>query len=230
MNSRPSLIAGALLAMALVAGAPIVGPLRAHAAGDAAATPREYVEDHCAACHGADGNSAIAQYPKLAGQTAAYLSAQLKAFRSGERKSTTMAPFAAKLTDAQIAALADFFADQPVKPDTAADDELARQGERVFFSGGRGIPACSACHSAGGRGPTGMMGGGGMMGGMMGGMGMMRSTAAVPNLSGQHAAYLTAQLDAFADGSRTGTVMNTIAPTLSEQERKAVAAYLSGLH
>jgi len=229
MHIRRTLAVRALLTIVFVVVAPVAGTLRAHAASDSQATVREFAEGHCAACHGADGNSTIAQYPKLAGQTAAYLIAQLKAFRDGQRKSQFMAPVVKGLTDAQIAALADFYADQPVKPDKVTNEALARQGERIFFAPGRGVPACSACHSAAGRAPTGMMGGRGMMGGggMMGGM--TRNTAAVPNLDGQHAAYLTAQLAAFANGSRSGTVMNTIAATLSEEDRESLAQYLSGL-
>src|SRR5689334_1219339 len=41
----------------------------------------------CAACHGADGNSSDAQYPRLAGQHERYIAKQLKAFKSGDRES-----------------------------------------------------------------------------------------------------------------------------------------------
>jgi cytochrome c553 len=68
------------------------------------------------------------------------------------------------------------------------------------------------------------------MGGMMGGrMGTMGNTAAVPNLNGQHAAYIVQQLDALASGARRGTVMGPIASAWREQDRRAVAEYLSGL-
>ena len=39
----------------------------------------------CAGCHGSDGNSAIADYPKLSGQHATYLESTLKAYRDGAR-------------------------------------------------------------------------------------------------------------------------------------------------
>ena len=35
----------------------------------------------CGACHGADGNSTIPQYPILAGQTARYIYLQLRDFK-----------------------------------------------------------------------------------------------------------------------------------------------------
>ena len=49
----------------------------------------------CATCHGADGNSAIAMNPKLAGQNASYLVKQLNDYKSGARVNATMAAMAA---------------------------------------------------------------------------------------------------------------------------------------
>ncbi len=71
-----------------------------------------------------------------------------------------------------------------------------------------------------------MMGHMGMMGhGMMGGMMM----PPVPKLNGQRAAYLIEQLDRFADGRRQSMIMNRVAGSLSDTDRKAVAEFLSGL-
>lgn len=66
----------------------------------------------CAACHGADGNSAIPTNPKLAGQYESYLVHALKAYRSGDRQNAIMSGFAAALTDQQIADLAAYFSSQ----------------------------------------------------------------------------------------------------------------------
>jgi cytochrome c553 len=67
----------------------------------------------CASCHGATGAGLPAQYPRLAGQYADYTEAQLKAFRSGERANDPakmMRTIAAKMSDADIAAVADYIA------------------------------------------------------------------------------------------------------------------------
>ena len=82
----------------------------AGAAGDAAAG--KAASATCSACHGANGVSAIASYPNLAGQKEAYLLAQLKAFKSGERKGASaaiMAPMAAGLTDQAMMDLAAYY-------------------------------------------------------------------------------------------------------------------------
>lgn len=64
----------------------------------------------CAACHGAEGVSAIPNYPNLAGQKEAYLAKQLNDFKSGARKDPVMAPMAMPLSDADIANLSAYFA------------------------------------------------------------------------------------------------------------------------
>lgn len=67
----------------------------------------------CAGCHGANGAGLPSQYPRLAGQYAEYTEAQLKAFRSGERANDAnkmMRIIAAKMSDAEIRAVADYVA------------------------------------------------------------------------------------------------------------------------
>lgn len=67
----------------------------------------------CAGCHGPAGSGMPAQYPRLAGQFAAYTEAQLVAFRAGSRANdpeSMMRAIAAKLSDAEIKAVADYAA------------------------------------------------------------------------------------------------------------------------
>jgi len=69
----------------------------------------------CQACHGLDGLSKVPDAPNLAGQTEPYLVAQLRAFRSGERKNEAMSVVAASLSDGDIDNLAAYFAAIEVK-------------------------------------------------------------------------------------------------------------------
>jgi cytochrome c553 len=65
----------------------------------------------CAGCHGPSGAGIPAQYPRLAGQHADYVQAQLVAFRSGTRRNNpAMSAIAAKLNDREVQALADYVA------------------------------------------------------------------------------------------------------------------------
>jgi len=81
-----------------------------HAAGNAGAGQGKSAI--CSACHGANGVATISNYPNLAGQKADYIVAQLKAFKSGERKgaqSAIMAPMAANLSEQDMLDLAAYF-------------------------------------------------------------------------------------------------------------------------
>ena len=64
----------------------------------------------CAACHGANGISAIPTYPNLAGQKEAYIVAQLKAFKSGARDNAIMKPMATMLTEEDMKNVAAYYA------------------------------------------------------------------------------------------------------------------------
>ena len=67
----------------------------------------------CQACHGLDGNSAVADYPKLGGQYPDYLAKALRDYKSGARKNPIMAGFAGALTAQDIDNLAAYYASQP---------------------------------------------------------------------------------------------------------------------
>ncbi len=186
---------------------------------------RGIAQAKCASCHGLDGNSPNSQFPKLAGQDPSYLYWQLRAFKTGTRRSEIMVEIAATLSDADAADATSFYGRQTTRPDHVKDRALAFIGERIFVAaGGPGmLPSCAMCHATGGQ--RGMMSGRMPMMGMMG-SGMMGN---VPNLNGQHATYLIDQLNRYARGERQGMMMNRIAATLSEADKKAVAEYLSGL-
>jgi cytochrome c553 len=67
----------------------------------------------CAACHGADGNSQVPDFPKLAGQHTDYLEKALRDYKSGTRKNAIMAGFAGALSNEDIDNLAAYFHAQP---------------------------------------------------------------------------------------------------------------------
>jgi cytochrome c553 len=89
------------------------------------------VETVCAACHGANGVSVSDTIPNLAGQRAAYLEAQLKAFKDGARKApaptspiATMAAIATQLSLADMADVAAYFASLPGASSAAKSAQL----------------------------------------------------------------------------------------------------------
>ncbi len=167
----------------------------------------------CAACHGADGNSAAPNYPNLAGQHASYTVQQLKAFKSGARENAIMAGMVAALSEQDMKEIAAWYSTLAPRIGSA-DPELVARGEQLYRGGDKdaGVPACMACHGPSGAGMPG---------------------SAYPLLSGQHAEYTAAQLTAYHDGTRGGAqaaVMQTIAARLSAEDIAALASYLQGLH
>jgi|TARA_B100000767_G_C19638885_1_gene481647 cytochrome c553 len=77
-------------------------------AGDAEAGKAKAVT--CAACHGANGISAIPLYPNLAGQKEAYIAQQLRHFKSGERNNAIMKGMVMALSETDMDNLAAYYA------------------------------------------------------------------------------------------------------------------------
>jgi cytochrome c553 len=67
----------------------------------------------CATCHGADGNSQAADFPRLAGQHSDYLVQTMKDYKSGARKNPIMQPQVANLTVRDMEDIAAYYAKQP---------------------------------------------------------------------------------------------------------------------
>ncbi len=217
------LLATVVVSMGLIA--------TAHAAGDAAAGKSKAAA--CVACHGADGNSMVGTFPKLAGQNERYLVKQMKDIQCGalsrdEQKQRKCAGRAVpamtgqldRFNDQDLADIAAFYAAQAISVGQAKA-ELVDKGAEIYRAGiaDKGVAACTACHSPTGQG---------------------NAAAGYPSLGGQHADYLVAQLKAFragADGDANGRnndgdarMMRDVAYRLSDSEIEAVSSFISGLH
>jgi len=175
------------------------------------------VNQVCAACHAADGNSLIPANPKLAGQIPEYLHKQLTNFKASggkkaERGSPVMAGQVANLTPDDMRNLAAYFSGQTAKPGLAQSKDLVALGQKIYRGGiaAKGVAACASCHGPSGAGMP----------------------SQYPRLSGQHAGYVEAQLKAFRSGDRgndANASMRTVAGKLSDREIQAVADYVAGL-
>ncbi len=196
--------------------------LAAQAVAQGAAKPdvamgEQIAKQVCAACHAADGNSAIAANPKLAGQVPEYLHKQLVNFKSqdgkkAERDNGVMAGMVAGLSDSDMRNVATYFASQKLRPAAAGSKELALQGQKLWRGGNAasGLPACAGCHGPDGAGIP----------------------SQFPRLSGQFAEYVEGQLKLFRAGGRANDpngMMRGVAARMSDQEIKAVAEYAAGL-
>lgn len=196
-----------IIGLSLLSGAAL-------AKGDAAAGKQKSAT--CTACHGADGNSTVPQWPKLAGQKESYIVQQLMDFKVGEksgRHNDTMYPIVAMLSKQDMDDLAAYFNSLPGNIG-AATPALVARGEALYRGGDleNKITACTACHGATGQGIE---------------------TAAYPRLAGQHPEYIVQQLKAFKSGERANdlnAIMRNISAKLSDDDMLAVASYINGLH
>jgi cbb3-type cytochrome c oxidase subunit III len=170
----------------------------------------------CAACHGADGNSAITANPKLAGQHPDYIAKQLYNFKvktgakEAERVNPVMAAFAGNLSEEDVRNVAAYLAAQKPKLGSAKEKDLVELGQKIYRGGiaDKNVPACAGCHSPNGAGIP----------------------AQYPRLSGQHADYTESQMNAFRLGQRKNSAqMMGVAAKLSDREIKAVSDYIAGL-
>jgi cytochrome c553 len=186
----------------------------AFAEGDAAAGQAKSAV--CAACHGADGNSMVPNWPKLAGQHEQYLVRQISLIQSGARMVPEMMAIVPGLTAQDIADLAAYFSSQ-ANAGGVADESKVALGEQIFRAGNAesGVPACMACHGPAGEG---------------------NPLAGYPALAGQQAVYTANILNRFRAGENWGEedaasqVMNGVAAELTDDEIDAVASYIQGLY
>jgi len=181
----------------------------AFSAGDAAAG--ESKAALCVACHGTDGNSLSAEFPKIAGQIPGYVADQLAAYQSGKRDNAIMLGLVASLSEQDMLDLDAYFTQFDMSKGSIMEDEVAaaKRGESVYRRGTVqfSVPACMACHGPSGDGIP----------------------ARYPKVSGQFKQYLATALTEFKSGKRVNEEMNTIAFRLTAQQIEDLATYMQGL-
>jgi cytochrome c553 len=157
----------------------------------------------CAICHGPTGISR-ADSPNLSGQYAAVIYKQLVDFKTGARTNAVMTPFATPLSDQDMRDIAVYYAYLPRLPGYHPPQSARPPDVVIYGAPMRGIAPCGACH------------------------GTLDNKAGSPWLEGQAAAYIKAQLEAFASGARrndVGGLMRNIARRMTPEEIDAAAQY-----
>lgn len=190
------------LAAVLLAGG-LVLSTQAQAGAPAAAAA-------CAGCHGDNGVAVAPNFPNLAGQQKKYLLNELNDYKSGKRISEVMVPMIAGLSEADLAALAAYYAKQDAAEARPGNAALTALGKTLYLKGNpkNSVPSCDGCHEENGYGD-----------------------GKFPRVAGQQVDYLLEQFRLYATGKRgNGTrVMQTVAERLSEQEIRALAEYMASM-
>ncbi len=179
-------------------------------ADDAAAKAASIASQVCGGCHGADGNSLVPTFPKLAGQQKVYLLRELKDYKSGKRVSEIMVPLVANLSDDELTQLAAYYAKQKPTTGTVNTPGLLGVGKELYLKGNSktDVPSCDSCHEENGSG-----------------------SGKFPRVAGQHTDYALEQFRLYATGKRTNgaRVMQAVASRMSEEETRAVAEYMASM-
>jgi cytochrome c553 len=176
----------------------------------------------CLGCHGAQGEgNAAAGFPRIAGQSQAYLAKQLGAYANDSRVNPIMQPIAKGMNAKQIRDVSAYYASLGDAPDAAASAGAqpkptsgagagAERGHVLSEIGdnNKEVQACANCHGPGGMGKQ----------------------PAYPYLAGQHAGYLTAAMGEWKNGSRKtdpSGQMPHVAMQLADADVAALSAYFS---
>lgn len=102
------------LTACLIAASLLAAVLSPSAASAEASAGRQKAQA-CAVCHGIDGVAKTPDAANLAGESTIYLTRQLKAFRSGERKHEQMSIIARGLDDEDITDLSDWYSSLTIR-------------------------------------------------------------------------------------------------------------------
>ncbi|RKP55741.1 c-type cytochrome [Pararobbsia silviterrae] len=157
----------------------------------------------CTMCHGERGMSQ-ANTPNLAGQYPSVVYKQLLDFKTGARVNAVMSPMVVNLSDQDMRDLAAYYAYLP-RPSTARVREDVPVPDIVATGAPmRNIAPCASCH------------------------GGIDKKVGSPWLNGMPAAYIKAQLQAFAAGARYNDIsgqMRNVARNMTPDEIEAAASY-----
>ncbi|MFY9317642.1 MAG: c-type cytochrome [Burkholderiales bacterium] len=158
----------------------------------------------CAACHGADGNSAIAGTPSIAGQPKIFLENYLVLTREGLRGNDVMQGLLKRVPDKEIVALAVHYTKLKSRsPEDKTDPKLFNRGKEIAARN-----RCASCHEKNFQGREQM-----------------------PRLAGQREEFLAEVMLQYRQNRRPGgdTLMNAALHGIPEADFKALAHYFSRL-
>jgi cytochrome c553 len=164
---------------------------------------KRIAEASCARCHGANGISATKGVPHLAGQRAAYLDLQLRAYQHSARVQGAMTGIVRYLSDDALVKVAAYYASlEPPRP--AAPAGKAAPAKSDPMQAGKGAAAaCAGCHGESG----------------------VTSMPGMPSLVGLDPKYFIGAMQAYKSGQRAHDMMKTIAAGASESDVSNMALY-----
>ncbi len=167
----------------------------------------------CIGCHGLEGYHAsfpeVYRVPKIAGQSAKYLSAALVAYQKGERKHPSMRGVVSNMSEQDMADVAAFYEAAGARAVRSSESKsVGADVEKLLEKGG-----CKGCHGADMNKPI---------------------DPAYPKLAGQYSDYLYVALKSYkaepnSVSGRANAIMGGISKQFSNSELKAISDYLASM-
>jgi cytochrome c553 len=162
---------------------------------------KRLAETACAGCHGANGLNTNPGVPYLAGQRAAYLYIELKAYQTGARGVSAMTNAVKFLSDTALVQVAAYFASlDPAQPTSSTGAGAAADPVR---DGKAAVAACAGCH-----GDTGVS-----------------KTPGMPSLVGLDPKYLVTAMKAYKTGERKNDLMKSMLANVSDANINNIALF-----
>ena len=162
---------------------------------------KRVAQEACARCHGANGVSSTAGVPHLAGQRAAYVHLQLRAYKAGNRPQSPMTGAVKYLADDALIKVSAYYG--TLDPPRPAASKAGAARSDPLAAGKAVAQACSGCHGENG----------------------VSAIPGTPNLVALDPKYFAAALQAYKSGARKNDVMKPIAAGLSPGDIDNVALY-----
>jgi cytochrome c553 len=176
------------------------------------ATPEEIaqgkvlVEATCATCHGVNGISETPNVPSLAGQRAAYLFIELKAYQSEARGDSPMNGQVKFLSDDALLKASAYFASldppQPVAAKPASAKASGAAPDPVQ-AGKAAAAACAGCHGEAG----------------------VSAAPGMPSLAGLDPKYTVGAMKAYKSGQRDNELMKSMLASVNDAAMDSIALY-----
>ncbi len=167
---------------------------------DDIAEGKQLAQSSCANCHGANGISATAEIPNLAGQRPAYIYLELKAYQSGARTNAMMTDRVKFLSDDALVKVAAYYAGlDPAQPAEAGAPKIIDPVQ----AGKTAAAACAGCHGEAG----------------------VSQTPGIPSLIGEDPQYLVSAMKDYRSGRRKNDTMKAMVASLADADMNHIALY-----
>ena len=167
------------------------------------ANGRRLAEASCGRCHGLNGISTMEGVPHLAGQRAAYLYRELRAYQSGARGNDNMNGAVQFLSNDALVDVAAYYANLDPPPPESAATTPPRPGPLEV--GKVAAAGCAGCH-----GETGVS-----------------KMPGTPSLTGQDPQYLVAAMQAYKGGQRKNDIMKSVLASVGDTQLANIALYFA---